>query len=659
MKEGCLARSFHQATRIRAYSGEPDRGPSMVRTTRLTLGAAAVLLLGAVWWIVRRDDPAPVQTAPRPDATAAAPEGRSTSVPARREPEAPDRVALPGVVADDGALSHPFGYELEVQVLDELGLPVRRARVLLAPERCRLGEVAERTGDDGVVRIVWRGRTAAMRMVVATTSDVTGEAMRVVPVESGRTARVVFGGRARQGPTLRLVGNRVRGSQVINLTFENVEPALGQALTFAVQGIVLHRGLFADNPDVRDGLHPFARFGDVQWAERADEATVRSTINSRAFNVQWGSMDVQVVGSREGAPPPARLEGTVYGEDGRPCAGCPVSWGKEVDRPRGRTKTDANGAFRFDGVPEGALELRAGGGDDGLCRATVHTMHGQTTTADPQLRRESTVRGSVHAADGAPLSGWRVEWVGVQVPWFDSCEVADDGAFVLPNLPGGPGDLLLWRNDSSSLPVMRVENVRPDVGEVGLRVDPAECAGVLRIEPLLPDGVDEAGVEVRVVQEETGRGSTLKKEEKTNQFSIRGLPAGWYRLELGGPGLGWLDAGRHFVDGRGLFDLGRVAFPATGTLRLVLPEGVEVKAPSEEGGFALEVYRRRDDCDVRIEHVAEASSDPLPLPPGDYFALWRASSGATGVEPFAVQSGVEVTVRCGRARSPAHVGEER
>ena len=97
-------------------------------------------------------------------------------------------------------------------------------------------------------------------------------------------------------------------------------------------------------------------------------------------------------------------------------------------------------------------------------------------------------------------------------------------------------------------------------------------------------------------------------------------------------------------------------------LRLLLPEGVEVKPPDAEGGFALEVYRRRDDGDVRVEHVAAASTDPLPLPPGDYFALWRAPSGATGVEPFTVRSGSEVTVRCGISNTPGNAttgGEQR
>lgn len=634
----------------------------MAPATKLTLAAAAAatLLVSAFVWNMRESGAPPAPPARTASATGAAP-APATSDEAHSSGST-DRSALVALATDDAALSLPFGFELEVRVLDVLGLPVEGARVLLAPSGCRLDELPDRTDAAGTARVAWRGRSPSMSMVVATRAEQGRDAMRQLVVHAGSPALAVFGGSARRGAQLRLVGGSPGADGTLSFVIQAEPPAGNGVPVLAVDGLVLQQGAFADNPRFGEGMHPAAGFADVQWlAQEAQQEAALDigelfaggsfTIHARGGGIRFAD---QTAAAAAAAPPPTRLEGTVYGEDGKPCANCAVAWGTEIDRPRGRTDTDANGAFRFDDVPEGALELRAGGGDAGLQHVTVRTMAGQTATVAVHLQRQITVRGRAVAADGKPLEGMRVEWVGSEIPWFDGCTVAGDGSFVLPNLPGGTGRLLLFRNrQSPGVPVLVSDDVLPDSGEVALRLDPAVCSGELQLEPALPEGVDRGAVEARVFQEATGRGTTLRKAKDSNRFALSGLPAGWYRVELGGPGLGWIDAGRHYVDGKSVVDLGRVALPPFGMLRLVLPAAAADGAAHTDDGkpvFAVEIHHRRADCDVRIMDPLVARGAPLPLAPGDYFAIWQDEHGARGVVPFTVAAGREVEVRCGDAK---------
>jgi hypothetical protein len=617
-------------------------------TTRAALlGAAALLALGLLLLALRPGSSTPVPPATDPAAAAAAVDLlRSAGLDDRSDPAA--RVELPPEQdGDASALAHPFPLELEVRIVDRLGLPVEGARLLLAPPACRLDEVPERSDSDGRVTVRWNARVASMPVTVAIRADETRDAMRILTVRSGTPARVVLGGARGRGTGVRLVMAPSGIARADRIAFRGFEGPGGQELV-----LVSELGLFSDNPPLRAGLHPAASFGDLQWPD-ADRAAGRAVLSGAGpglrLNLSFGSFEVQTGRAEDAAGTPTRVDGVVRGEDGRPCADCPVSFGRTVDRPSATVRSDAQGAFRFDSVPEGALELRAGGGDEGLAHLTVHALRGQTTTVDVQLRREARVEGRVLTRSGEPLAGWRVEWVGTAEPWFDACTTGADGGFVLPNLPGGAGSLLLWNDRAEArLPAQRLDHVLPDNAPLELRVDPEVCKGALLIEPLLPDGADRAALEVRVFQEESGRGTTLSRVDESNRFVIQDLPAGWYRVELGGPGFGWADSGRQFVDGTGPVDLGRVGGVGIGMLRL---EGALPGAAPEPGsvdGPSLEVYRRREDSDVRIDRVAVEADRGLPLPAGGYFVFWRTADGQTAFDAFTIHAGRETVVRCSR-----------
>lgn len=607
----------------------------------LVLVLAAVTVLG-LWLASHEGEVAPAGPAVGPITNDVVTDGAAAEVrqPATEREQAP----TPAAPFDDTPLRHPFGYELEVLVQDRTGLPVPGARVLLAPPGCRLDEVEGRTDDSGLLRVQWLGRQASMPIVIGSPRDEVRESIRLITVASGATQRVLLCGRADGGgPSFRLV----RGE---GQSFTLALDASSSEDFFAALagGQIGQRGLFGDNPKFGGGLHPFAAFVDQQWAERAKatpegERGVRLAGQTMTFEL--GGQGLQLGRADEPATrtPATKLTGTVYGEDGKPSPRCPVVWGRQVDRAAARTQTDESGRFEFDDVPEGVLELRAGGARGGIGHRSVPVTRGQTTDVHVNLRREATVRGRAIGVDDKPLAGWRIEWVGVQQPWTDACTVADDGTFLMTNLAGGVGQMLLFRGDGPSrLPVLVAGSVLPDSGEFVWQFDPAQAEGRLQFEPSLPDGVDKAAVEVRVFQEDTMRGTTMRKAEQGNQFSARGLMAGWYRVEVGGIGVGWTDIGRHFVDGRAVTDLGRVTLSVPGSLRLAA--GTAVKAADEQGGQLVEIWRRREDVDVRLDDVQFLAGVAMPVPTGDYFAIWRGETAPRACVPFTVVAGREVVV---------------
>jgi hypothetical protein len=431
---------------------------------------------------------------------------------------------------------------------------------------------------------------------------------------------------------------------------------LGQQLTTQLTQFVLQQAAFADNPEMRAGLHPFAGFGDVQLRVpvAAPEGGSQLQLDGGSFSFSIGDGGAISIGgapAQNGRPAAnsaqARIAGVIYGEDGKPTARCPISWGTEVDRPKKRAETNAQGQFAFENVPEGKIELRAGGALAGLQHASVTAVQGQTAQVTINLKREIFVRGKVTTIDGSALAGCRIEWVGTQNPWTDSATSQQDGSFWLTNLPGGPGRLLLWSSeDVAKLPVAWVD-VLPAPDEVVLKFDPESQNGRIVLEPVLPEGVDKGSIEARIFQEDTGRGATLTKVEKSNQFAIQQLPQGWYRLELGGIGLGWIDAGRHYVDGKATVDLGRLALLTPG--KAVLQFAPELVRPAAEGQPAaiVEIYRRRPDADVRLEQLdLRMLAQPIVLAPGDYVVMWKLTSGEQGFAPFSVTAGAEVQVPC-------------
>lgn len=595
----------------------------MAHTGKLAVGAA--LAAGAfLWWQSGGGPAAPPPATAGSPAQPAVPAHAST---APRPDPAPPREALADPAATGIDLGHPHEFALRCRVVDADGLPVRGARVALAPAGCALNLWEEATGADGYVDLRFCARTPSQRIALGLGER--GAGLRELQLEAG-VEREVW-----------LLGEPGGRDRLTGILAQELVLAIEQGREGAAARRPARIRLVHSDPNgshrlqARRGLHPAALFGDLifRGGEQAP-AEGRVTAHVEFSSITFGRL--QAYGSLQPVddpdrPPRGVVTGRVFGEDGEPVAGATVAWGTAVDRPRSRTRTDENGAFRFEDVLAQEVELRAGGGEDGLCRMRLLVAAAGETAAVLHLRRDSTIRGTAADPGGRPLGGHRVEYRALDGHWVDATRVRDDGSFLLANLPPGPATLLLLHPERD-LPVAVLPTVLPDTGPVTFDLGSAPADGRLVLRPALPDGVAATTIEARVWQADTGRGARMKAGED-GTMELGDLRAGSYRVVLGGAQVGWIDLGQHFLDGRSVHDLGRVLLRQPGTLRL----------PGERGSRLLELYQRRPDGDVRAEEL-KADMDLLHLPPGPWLALWRDGEGPVQGREFAVAAGVETVL---------------
>ena len=610
----------------------------MANSAKLTVGAAGLLAALFVWWQLDSSAATPPPPAAAPPVAAA----DTSPAPASELPPAeplPREVATEADKVTLGGLEHPFGYLLRCRVVDRDGLPVEGARLAMAPPGCAMNRWPERTAADGTATLHWRSRLTRLRMTIGVVGDDLAQGLRQLDLEAGVDAGLVLLGET-QRRNYRLVSSQKAGEA---LSFVLVAAGCpGQGGETAQDCRTCHadtpfvRGLFDNRLEVRAGLHPDATFADLLLPKAPQPANTGVELRAavRTLTGRLDNVSVEIVSGKlrvEGgasAPASGTVTGTVFGEDGKPVAGATVIWSTVPDQPRNRARTGKDGTFRLEEVPAGQVEVRAGGRDGGIGRALVQVAAGVETPASVHLRRGATIRGRATGKDGAPLEGWRVEYEGLDVPWNDTAVVQKSGAFELPNLPGGAGRLLLWPKDQPKLPVAIEPSALPDSGEILFDLGKlGEPAGGLRLRCHVPAELGPIHAEVRVFQQDTGRGAPMA-QTKDGAFVLERLREGFYRLEVGAESVGWIDLGQQWVAGGGLTDLGTVRAAEPATLRVT----------SQTPGKPFELYQRRGDGDVRVAPDVGAEGE-LRLPAGRWLALWRDADGVLHRREFALESG--------------------
>lgn len=124
------------------------------------------------------------------------------------------------------------------------------------------------------------------------------------------------------------------------------------------------------------------------------------------------------------------VQGVVFNAGGQPVAGALVAGGLTL------VETDANGAFRIDGVPAGKRTIEAG---DPVTRrrgsAEVNVLPGQTVVAAITLEARATITGRVLDANGTP-----VPRASVRIPslgGFTFVIANNQGVFTFPDMTLG------------------------------------------------------------------------------------------------------------------------------------------------------------------------------------------------------------------------------
>lgn len=611
-------------------------GTLLVSAATKSLFVAVAVCAGGVLLYQFGDDPAPAAMAPAsPAANAPAATAAATGDAEARAANERTEVAAAASAAV-AWLDHPFEIGLDVLLLDPLGLPVPGHRMRLAPIGCALNDAEQTTGPDGRVALTWRSR---QRTVVMQVEDQRGQVRRVTLQHGQRPQLALLGNRPATAGTFRLK-TRALAAKSTDRTTEQLATKFTQGDMVRGSEVILF-GSIGGSPDLRmrAGLHPAALFGDPLGVVAAEPGPDLTIAGERLASVSEFrlSLGARLDGAlSKGTPDTATIAGVVFGVDGKPAGKVHVALLGSSPQPLQRVETDEQGRFEFANVVPGEFTVRAGGDREGLATAATSVERG-VASCTLQLQRGASVSGRAATGAGQPLANHLVEWRALDGTWADATRTGDDGAFVLANLPGGPGALFLFaREGSQSIPIATLPSVLIDTHDAVLSADPAR-GSVLRVEPPADGGAPA----LRVWHGDTGLALDVPAPEQGAVWSSPRLPAGFYDLELRLAGAGTKPLGRHWLDGEHDFELGRVEAPRSGSVRISIPAA---SLPAAEAQRALEIGALRPDLDVRAEPVQPPLDRSIRLPVGAYVLSFRHADGAVRHHRFEVVADVETVV---------------
>lgn len=292
------------------------------------------------------------------------------------------------------------------------------------------------------------------------------------------------------------------------------------------------------------------------------------------------------------------VSGTVVGPGGEPVASAVVRWDLQVSSDAvPETKTDAQGAFRLEGVPdsENVLSVMA----KGLAPSFPLVAAGGDRRVKVELKAGATIRGRVVDDSGGPIEGARVvpvvdnpkpNWAGFVYLDELQAKTDRDGRFTLEGMPGGvacdvvaEGWSAIRRRAISAADESK--NVMTLTGEGAIRgrvVDPSgEPVRNFRVQVGIPAGAKPGEPVGGYFAGYSGTGLAFTRDD--GEFTVSGLTAGnLHRLTVISEGYGAGEADR--VEARPVPRLG--AADAL-TIRLDLPHTLLVRV-FQAGGKPVE-----------------------------------------------------------------------
>lgn len=581
----------------------------MTPTTKILAAATALVTTACLVCLAWGEEP-PLAAA---NVNATAPATTASDGALATQDDLRQRELVASTIAAAVDLAHEYQFRLRCTVLDRDGLPVKGARIVIAPRDCQLNAWPQPTGEDGTALLEWRGKLASLTMAVGLVHHGHAQALREVEVRAGEVQALAL--LAEQGGHDGACGAIARKAQV-------------DCRTCHVGALLPH--VFEHQLTANKGLHPHSPLVDLLLSGHATEQE-----EVLAFD-DFGLADSTA--GKQAAANTGRIQGRVIDQNGAPVAGTTVIRGVEPDRAMAQTHTRPDGTFAFDGVGEGQVLVRAGGGSPGIGRATLQVFAGRTSDCDIRLQRGEVLAGRVLLPEGITAEGWRVEYITADEAWIDGAVVAADGAFAVANVPPGAGTLLLWSQAANRLPA--AIDTSTLVGSTDLRFDLRTTgipSGALRLRPQTSSPQVSEAAAVFVWQIASRRGA-MAERRKDGARELDGLAPGFYRVALSNPGSGWQDLGEHWVDGQATVDLGTVPLRAPAALH------IEDRATAQ----LLQFYLRRPDLDLRAEPAAVGGGH-LWLPGGRWLALWGDPANPSSRE-FDLVIGETTTLRLGEAR---------
>jgi protocatechuate 3,4-dioxygenase beta subunit len=224
-------------------------------------------------------------------------------------------------------------------------------------------------------------------------------------------------------------------------------------------------------------------------------------------------------------PPPEaggeRLAGHVLGPDGRGLAGALVQIEREATEHghRRQVRTDAQGAFAFEGLPPGRWTVLASAPGH-AARAEVHDLPAIAPIA-LTLAPVARIAGQVFAADGSFAAGADVVIAGSGVWPARAVRAGEDGCFAFDGVPPGIYEVRARRGDETAEPrrglsveggarVWLTFHLAPGETLVGVVLDAEREAPI-------------AGAEILVLEESIGVAPRALRSGADGSFRVPGL----------------------------------------------------------------------------------------------------------------------------------------
>lgn len=333
--------------------------------------------------------------------------------------------------------------------------------------------------------------------------------------------------------------------------------------------------------------------------------------------------------------------GTVTDDAGAAVAHAEIEIGRWEDIGHRRLVSDANGAFRGEGLATGKLELHASGEKRGKAQTTLSATAGETVRWDAVLARGLEFRGRVLDVDDQPVEGamveTRVERNRPGVEWWAYANTGKDGRFVLEDCTA---DLVF------SLSVRR-KSVFPEVqlshlvagGEERVIHLPKEGWTRIRGRVLDPEG--EVVPNVHVSPSMPGaNGSPAETTDATGAFDLGPYPPGELHLTLHAAGYPTLRLGPHHLDRDEVWDLGTLRFTRGGTLAVAV--SAESGAPPDSLYWSI-----FDASGESAEYltIVDGQAHSTSLVPGAYALQVSGKDVACEQIPFEIREGEETALR--------------
>ncbi|MBI5361886.1 MAG: sigma-70 family RNA polymerase sigma factor [Planctomycetes bacterium] len=628
---------------------------------KTSVAAAAVLLAALCWWWWAQGPEAPLARDAGGLASAKAAELAITPLDAAAEPA--ERTAREAALASTSPTASAIGaagvalgagpheFELELSVVDQLGLPQPGVTIDAAPDGQPLADFGV-TAWNGKLRKRWRGFEPALDLFVRAKSSTAGETdLRHVRLAAGVSERACLalpltsehGGRVALDGVLHLrVSNTLMLSRAVDLNEFVASGTSSSSEGFTLDehgnGVFLDPFLYAADP-VMPVLGELPLLGNLfrSQAVRIDSNLV-FTLRGEALGL------VGVNPSASAEPATFALAGRLRLANGAPAAGVPVLLHCEQGDARSRTVADENGAFAFDGLSAGPAIVCAGGPGSGI---VVRELALAPSLPDLDLRLDDRGTLFVRLVDehGTPLSSWRVEaWAdAAERDYVRGAQCGDDGRATLFDVGAAPLYLSARPvyDDGTLVPAKRIaERVWAQKDELVLVVAGGKELARVAFELASASGLASEEGLARLVRDDgvacvPVRSHTEGEDANARRvWSLGGIVPGIYRLVAGAPGETWMDLGRfEFASGAALV-LGEHRF-----------------APRARVAIEFEHADERERADGRLFVVrngavscSKAFSVPLPgefgIPRGASSIVWTRRAAKTA-SPTDAETGAE------------------